>query len=253
VTIHPVLLGVRIDPPSGRRYPFQDILMTRRIPAVMLLLVAAATARAADAPPYAVKVADSTAPPNEVQEPIRKLLDERCIQLVTAKGDLVLELWLRKEVPAKATETQIKNGLTYREVPESTVVGAVRFARDYTDYRKQKIKAGVYTLRLATQPMDGDHMGTAPYNQFCLLSPAADDRTPATMAAKSLHELSAKSTEGHPGVMLLFPGKGAEATPKLVSKGSGHWAVLFLLDVKAGEQKAQLPMALNLIGVSAAA
>jgi hypothetical protein len=226
--------------------------MTRRLPAVLVLFIAAATGLAADAP-YAVKVAESTPPPTELQEPIRKLLDDHCMQFATAKGDLLVELWLRKEVPAKATETQIKNGLTYREVPETTIIGAVRFAKDYSDYRKQKIKAGVYTLRLAIQPMDGDHQGTAPHNEFCLLSPAADDRAPATMPPKSLHDLSAKSTDNHPGVMLLFPGKGAEATPKVVGKGSGHWGINFLLDVKAGEHKAQLPMTLNVIGASAGA
>jgi hypothetical protein len=226
--------------------------MRGRISAVVLLFVAAAVARAADVP-YAVKVAEGTAPPAEIQEAIGKLLDDHCMQFTTAKGDLVLEIWLRKEIPAKATETQIKNGLTYREVPETTLVGVVRFAKDYTDYRKQKIKAGAYTLRLATQPMDGDHMGTAPHNQFCLLSPAGDDRTPATMTPKSLHEMSAKTTDNHPGVMLLFPGKGAEATPKVVGKGTGHWVVQFLLDVKVGDQKAQLPMSLTVIGVSPAA
>ena len=28
------------------------------------------------------------------------------------------------------------------------------------------------------QPMDGDHMGTAPYNEFCLLIPADKDKKP---------------------------------------------------------------------------
>jgi hypothetical protein len=188
-----------------------------------------------------------------VQEPIRKLLDNHCLQLTAPKGELQIELWLRKEVPVKATETQVKNGLTYSEVPVTTVIGAVRFHKDFSDYRKQKVKAGVYTLRLATQPQDGDHMGTAPYTEFCLLSPADEDRTAATMTPKALQEMSAKATDSHPAVMLLFPGKGAAATPKFESKGTGHWVVLFLLDVKAGDIKAQLPMALTVIGASAGA
>jgi hypothetical protein len=227
-------------------------MILRTLAAAVLLLVAPA-ARAADA--YALKVADNTRAPTEVAEPIRKVLAERCVQLLNAKGDLLAELWLRKEVPAKASVTaaQVQNGLTYRDLPETTVVGAVRLARTFSDYRKQKIEAGVYTLRLAFQPMDGDHMGTAPYNEFCLLSPAAEDKTAATMVPKALQEMSAKATNAHPAVLLLFPGKGAAAQPKLVDKGMGHWVVLLQLEVKAADKTTAFPVGLTLIGASSSA
>lgn len=225
--------------------------MTCRTWTVLLLLIPASALRAAD--PYSVKAADATPPPADLKEAVRNLLGEHCVQFYSVKGDLIAELWLRKEVPVKATEAQVKNGLTYREVPQTTLMGAIRFARQVTDYRKQKIPEGTYTLRLAYQPMDGDHQGTAPHNEFLLLSPAGDDGDPKTMTPKALQELSAKTTGGHPGVLLLFPGKGAEAMPKLVSKGKGTWAVLFQIDAKAGDMKATLPMALTLVGASPAA
>ena len=202
---------------------------------------------------YSVKTVDKTPAPKEVQEPIRKLLGERCVQLLGAKDDLLAEVWFRKDVPVKATEAQISNGLTYAEVAESTVFGVIRFPKQITDYRKQKVPAGVYTLRLANQPMDGDHMGTAPYSEFLLLSPAADDKKPDTMEAKKLQEMSGKTTNGHPGVLLLFPGKGAETAPKLEKKEENHWVLLFLLNAKAGDKKAVLPVGLTLIGVSSSA
>ena len=202
---------------------------------------------------YSVKTVDKAPAPKEVQEPIRKLLGERCVQLCDAKGDVLAEVWLRKDLPVKATEAQIKNGLTYSEVAQSTVFGAIRFPKQFVDYRKQKIPAGVYTLRLAIQPMDGDHMGTAPYSEFLLLSPAAEDKTPATMEAKKLQEMSGKTTGDHPGVLLLFPGKGAAATPKLEKKEENHWVLLLLLDAKASDKKATLPVGLTLIGVSSSA
>src|SRR5260370_29761715 len=124
--------------------------------------------------PYWVKEA-KTAPPDGLKEAIAKALDERSYQFMDAKGNLLCELWFCKEVAAKPTPEQIKNGLTYREVPEGTLLGVVNFPKGTTDYRKQKIKAGVYTLRLGFQPENGDHMGTAPYNDFCLLSPTPDD------------------------------------------------------------------------------
>jgi hypothetical protein len=220
--------------------------------AAVLLVLTALPLFAADNA-YSVKTVDKTPAPKEVQEPIRKLLGERGVQLLNAKGDLLAELWFRQDVPVNATEAQIKNGLTYAEVPESTVFGVIRFPKQITDYRKQKVPAGVYTLRLANQPMDGDHMGTAPYSEFLLLSPADDDKTPATMEAKKLQEMSGKTTGGHPGVLLLFPGKGAAATPKLEKKEENHWVLLLLLDAKAGDKKAALPIGLTLIGVSSSA
>ena len=105
------------------------------------------------------------------------LLSDKCVQLLDPKGELLVEVWFRKAWPAKATEAQIKNGLTYAEIPETTLVGALRVVKQWTDYRKQKIKPGVYTLRIAHQPMDGDHMGTAPYSDFCLTFPPTATRS----------------------------------------------------------------------------
>jgi hypothetical protein len=202
---------------------------------------------------YSIKTSDKTAVPKEVAEAVGKVIADRCVQLLDAKGEVIGEVWARKDVPVKATEAQIKNGLTYAEVPESTVLGVIRFPKQITDYRKQKIPAGVYTLRLANQPMDGDHMGTAPYSEFVLMSPAAEDKTPALMEAKKLQEMSGKTTGGHPGVLLLFPGKGAEVMPKLEKKEENHWILLLQLDAQAGDKKAKLSIGLTLIGVSSSA
>jgi hypothetical protein len=218
-----------------------------------LFLLAALPLRAADNA-YSIKVVDKSEPPKEVREPIRQLLNDRCVQLLDTKGTLLAEVWFCKAVSAKATDAQIKNGLTYREIPESTVFGAIRFPKQALDYRKQKVPAGVYTLRLAYQPMDGDHMGTAPYSEFCLLSPAADDKKAGTMEAKALHEMSAKTTNAHPGVLLLFPGgKDAAETPKLLKKEDNHWVLELKQEVRVDGKKASINIGLTLIGVSSQA
>jgi hypothetical protein len=219
----------------------------------VLLALTLSPAFAAAKDEYHIKTVDNTPAPEQVQEPIRNLLGDRCVQLLGAKDDLLAEVWFRKDVPVKATDAQINNGLTYAEVPESTIFAVIRLPKQFTDYRKQKIPAGVYSLRLANQPMDGDHMGTAPYSEFLLLSPAADDKTPGTMETKKLQEMSGKTTGGHPGVLLLFPGTGAEKAPRLEKKEENHWVLYLLLDAKAGDKKAVLPVGLTLIGVSSAA
>lgn len=202
---------------------------------------------------YSAKVQDGAAPPKEVAPDIAKLLSEKAVQIVDDKGELVAELWLRKELPARATEAQIKNGLTYRQVPETSVIGVIRTAKQTSDYRKQKVPAGVYTLRLAYQPMDGDHMGTAPHGEFCLVSPASDDKNPATLEPKMLHEMSAKATGGHPGVFLLFPGRDAGDEPKVVTRAGGHFVLLFKQDVIADGKKTTLGFGLTFVGSSPSA
>jgi hypothetical protein len=218
----------------------------------VLACLVASPALAADA--YTAKATDS-APPDELKEPVRKLLAERALQVTDAKGAVLCDVWFRKEVPSKATPEQVKNGLSYRELAEGTLLGAVRFPRAVNDYRKQNLKPGVYTLRLGFQPENGDHMGTAPFPDFCLLVPAAEDKAADPLDTKALQELSTKASgTSHPCVLLLFPvadKPGDEA--KMVDKGEGHWALLRKLDVKAGDQKAALGIALTLVGVSSAA
>jgi len=98
--------------------------------------------------------------------------------------------------------------------------------------------------------MDGDHMGTAQYAEFLLISPAADDKKAGTMEAKALQEMSAKATKGHPGVFLLFPGKDAGDAPKLVNKGEGHWVLMYKQAILAGDKKGTMQIGLTLVGVS---
>jgi hypothetical protein len=208
----------------------------------------------APAEPYAIKEAD-TAPPKALGKAFADLLSPKSVQFLD-KGDVVAEVWFRKEVPAAATPQQVKAGLTYEQIPETTFLAVARFDKQVIDFRKQKIKPGVYTLRLGVQPMDGDHMGTAPSPYFCLATPAAVDKNPAPMKeAKELQDLSTKATAGsHPGVFFLATDlKDPGTSPKLVSQEEGRWVVVQRLDATAKGAKGALILGLTLVGVSPAA
>jgi hypothetical protein len=217
----------------------------------LLFVVAGLAPAVSAAPAYSIKVVADQAPPKELAEPIRKLLEKRCIQLLDGKGATLVELWLRAEVPVTATKAQFDNGLTYREAASSTVFGAMRVVKPIEDYKKQKIAAGVYTLRLGIQPADGDHMGTAPHNEFLLACPADDDKKPDLLMVKPLRELSAKTTDNHPAVFVLFPpGKDAGTEPKLGTRPGGHHVLFVRLNARSGDRKGVLPLGLTLIGTS---
>ena len=226
--------------------------MSRTFPVFVALVLSATTAPAADS--FSIKTTDKAEPPKELKDSVRKLLAEKSVQFLDNKGNQLAEIWFRKELPAKATDAQIKNGLTYQEVSPTTLVGAIRIKDTLGDYRKQKIKAGVYTMRLAIQPMDGDHMGTAPHGEFVLLTPAADDDGKETFEQEKLHKQSKKASgTGHPAVFLLFPvaKKDLGKAPALQMRENKHWVLNVTQDVTVnGKKKAVLGIGLTLISFS---
>jgi hypothetical protein len=190
-------------------------------------------------------------PPAEVGEAIRPLLPKEAEIVQDAAGATVAEFWFGREVPGKATAEQVKNGLTYRELTETSVLGVVRFANPFIDYRKQEIAAGVYTLRLAFQPDNGDHKDSAPHTEFALLVPADKDTRPDELEPKALYKMSFAATGGeHPGVMLLYPNAEPGKETKLADRGGGVWTLNYTRAVNAEGGKADLGFAITVAGHS---
>lgn len=215
--------------------------------ALLAALLAVAPAVAADGKTAKIQ-AGTNAPPQELKEPIRQLLGEQTVQVLNDKGTVAAEIWFRKEVPAKP-DTTVQQGARYGHVPSSTILGAIKLDEIWNDFRGQKIKAGVYTLRLALQPMDGDHMGTAPFNDFCLLLPAKLDEKPDPMEFKHMFELSTKAAgSSHGAVMLLYPNDKPGSAPELLNKGGGNYVLSWKAPIAAGGQKGTLGLGLTLFG-----
>jgi len=212
------------------------------------IFVIAALIGVAAEPKFTAKV-EKAPPPEKVAEAIRKLLDERA--LVVASGDVVvMRIWFRAEIPVNATAEQIANGLTYREIPEGTLMGVLEFPQKFTDFRKQELPAGIYTLRFAIQPDIGDHTGTAPHSEFCLISSADDDRAAGEIEKKRLIEISSRVNEGrHPAVLLLWPNNDREDAVRIVDKGDGVLVVTIKRPVACDSMKTRLGFALTVAGV----
>jgi hypothetical protein len=224
--------------------------MTRTL-AVASCLLFAALAWAADTK-MSVKVEDA-APPKELSDSVRAMLDRKAMRVFDDKGKLLCTVWARKSLETKATAEQAKSGLKYAHLQDTSLVGAIQFADTFTDYRKYKVQPGMYTLRLGNQPTDGDHQGTAPYNEFCLLTPAAADTSPGTMEPKELFELITKATKRkHPGVMLLFPCKTPPEKPVVEAKPKEHFVLSFRVPAIAGGENGYLGVSLVVVGVTMA-
>jgi hypothetical protein len=201
---------------------------------------------------FAIKTAESPVP-KEIAPSIQKLLGKTSIQLQDPAGKTIGEFWFRSEIPADATPEQIKNGLTYREVKQSEVLGAVRFDTDWTDYRKQKVKAGVYTLRLGYQPADGDHQGSSEFQEFLVALAADKDKSPELLEFKQMAETSAKSIgTGHPGVFMLFPNSPPSAKTEIVARPKNHWVINTKGDISVGGKKAGAAFGIGMTVVGSA-
>src|SRR5437899_3245813 len=121
-----------------------------RTVALLTLVLASPVAAVAD-PKLSAKY-EKLDPPAAVAAPIRRLLAAEAL-VVRGDGDeVIMTVWFRSAIPAKATAEQVKNGLTYREIPETTVVGVLDLPKPFTDFRKQELPTGTYTLRFAIQP-----------------------------------------------------------------------------------------------------
>jgi hypothetical protein len=214
--------------------------------AVVFLLPAAVAARPDD--PFAAKL-EPLDPPAALAAPVREKLSKDALVVRRGADTVVMRVWFRDVIPVKATPEQLKNGVTYREIPEGELVGAIEFPAAFTDFRKQEIAAGAYTLRFAVQPDIGDHTGTAPHPDFCLLTPAAKDKSADPVEKKDLIERSSEINEGrHPAVLLLFPHFAKDDAVQVLGKGDGVWVATTRRPVAADGAKAALGFAVTVAG-----
>lgn len=134
----------------------------------------------------------------------------------TADGTTITFWWV-KDLP----------GESWKDVPEGTLIGAVKLDADVRDIRNHLMKAGVYTLRYGIQPATDDHFGVSPFRDFLLLSPAAVDKDPATVSHDALVDLS-KQTLGakHPAVWSIDPPSAKDAPMSIYTTDLGHKSLI---------------------------
>jgi hypothetical protein len=185
------------------------------------LVLCTCVASAAD---LTLKVTDK-APPTEINESIRSLLQPKAVQLL--EGDKpVIELWLAKELNLQSKPSTPATALD--ALKQTTVLGAASFASARKDYREDEIAKGVYTVRFAHQQQDGNHLGTAEFTYFAVLVPAKLDAGPdAIKDYKQLVNASSKETStDHPMVISLRPVNSTEGEfPKVATPAPEHKSV----------------------------
>jgi len=134
----------------------------------------------------------------------------------TADGTTITFWWV-KDLP----------GASWTDVPEGTLVGAVKLDAAVRDIRGHVMKPGVYTLRYGIQPSNDDHIGVSPFRNFLLVSPAAVDTDPATRDHDGIIELSRQTLGGkHPAVWSIDPPAGKDAPLSVYTTDLGHKSLI---------------------------
>jgi hypothetical protein len=131
---------------------------------------------------------------------------------------------------------------------QATLIGAVNVPSAQRDYRDDEMAAGAYTMRFALQPQDGNHLGSAEFLYFAVLTPVKfDTKLDGIADYKQLVKASSKqTTTDHPVILSLRP-PSAEApdAPKLVEPAAEHKSVLLKLPAKAGADT--VPLAFEIV------
>ena len=201
-----------------------------------IALFAACAAPAAD---LTLKVVDKI-PPKELDAAIAGTLQKKAIQLLD--GDQpAYEFWFCAEVPLPSKPAAPAQSLD--AVKPTTLLGAVAVPAARRDYRDDELPAGIYTMRLALQPQDGNHLGTSEFSTFAVLVPAKRDTKPDGIADfKALVKASSRdTTTDHPRFLSLRPPASAGGpTPTLVEPAPEHKSVRVKLPARTGDGQTEL-------------
>src|ERR1041385_1654510 len=213
--------------------------LVRMLSAAFCVVALGATSTTSMAAELTLKVADK-APPEALDAAIRAKLQSKAVQLVDGAKP-VYEFWFCNEIPLQSKPASVAKALD--SLKETTLLGAASVPASKRDYRDDELPSGIYTMRFALQPQDGDHLGTAEYPYFAVLVAAKLDTKPDGITEyKSLVKTSAKAASGdHPMIISLRPASSDGGDlPKLNEPAPDHKSVRVQVPAKAGDEKTSL-------------
>jgi hypothetical protein len=169
--------------------------------------------------------------PPELAPPVSAALSTDVVTVTTATSKL--EFWWVKSLPLREGASGTPS---WADVSDGSLVGALRLGANWSDIRGYTVRPGVYTLRFALQPQNGDHMGISPNREFLLPAPAADDVTRDPVGYEGAIALAKKtSRRAHPAAISIDPPSSSGRPPlSAATNDLGHQVVIVSVPTSAG-------------------
>jgi hypothetical protein len=189
--------------------------------------------------------------PEGISPEIAASLDPHGSRIESGEGT-VCDVWLLKQLAIKGGFKPSQN-VKYPFQP-GQLIGVLRVGDkvEFTDFRGQPVKPGVYTLRYGQQPQDGNHLGTSEVSDFLLAIPVATDTDPKPLGPiDKLQKASAKAVgTNHPAIFSLLPVESAVAAATLAKDESNRWVLG--LPARGTQDGKKVPVSLRLVVVGKA-
>jgi hypothetical protein len=196
------------------------------------------------------------APPASLAPDVLGALSSQSIRIQDGEGKDFAEIWLRQSTTCSEKPSGPKGTIQFPFLADGEFLGILQFAMEGHDYRDQPIAKGIYTMRYALQPTNGDHLGVSAYRDYVLLLPAAKDKALAPPTRKQLEERSAESAgTSHPASFLMLTApQGAKPQPVVLHDSDKNtWSVVLpiRLQVKGQNEPIVYPVQFVVVGVAA--
>jgi hypothetical protein len=213
-----------------------------------LLLICFGFVTSSRAQEYRIETFEGPAPSDGLSEAVKARIGTNGLRVTRGEDRTICEIWLCQEWEIRPDFKPTEQVL-YPFTP-GQLIGVVRFARRANDFRDQALARGVYTLRYAQQPVDGNHQGTSPTRDFLLMVQAQNDPSPDAIEAKALQTASAKAAEtSHPAMLCLQRVQSSGQRPSIRHDEEHDWWIAEIQGkAKAGEQVRDLAVDLIVVG-----
>jgi hypothetical protein len=213
-----------------------------------VLVVSVATA--ASAQQYTVEVVEEKPPGDELSQQIVDQLAPTALRIKKGENRTLCEIWLRKAWPVAADFSPTAELLYPLKVGE--LLGVVRYLSKGGDFRDQEIARGVYTIRYAQQPQDGNHIGTSDTRDFLLLLRAEDDTESDPLDEQEMIDQSMEAANtAHPAMLSLLEAgdDNDQALPAMHhDQDRNFWSVRLSNQSTAGDNNAELTLEFVVVG-----
>lgn len=202
----------------------------------------------AEAEDHRIEVLKQGPPAGSLSEAVAAQIAESGLTIMRGKSRTVCQIWPCKQwrIPASFKPS---DEVLY-PFGQGQLVGVIALSRKTGEFRDRDLSRGVYTLRYARQPIDGNHEGTFPTRDFLLMVNANDDKLAAVMNAKELVKLSTKALEAsHPALICLLKPTTADVLPAIRHNEDGDWWIVQIQGkTVAGDKTANLRVDLVVAG-----